>query len=133
MSEDIVRPAWSNQFAADAIEELFLHGPMSDLTREWAWGESRGKGVRVAIVDSGIEHDHPALEGSVLGGVAIEYDEDADNYLRITEENQPADLTGHGTACAGIIHAIAPEAELYSVRVLGNLVGAILRALSSSG
>jgi subtilisin len=34
------------------------------------------------------------------------------------------DVFGHGTACAGIIHKIAPEAELYSVRVLGTgLVG----------
>ena len=30
------------------------------------------------------------------------------------------DLVGHGTACAGIVHALAPEAELVSVRVLGG-------------
>jgi subtilisin family serine protease len=30
------------------------------------------------------------------------------------------DLFGHGTACAGIIHRIAPEAEIYSIRVLGR-------------
>ena len=34
------------------------------------------------------------------------------------------DVSGHGTACAGIIHSIAPAAELYSVRVLGrNMTG----------
>ncbi len=31
----------------------------------------------------------------------------------------PDDVVGHGTACAGIVHALAPEAELVSVRVLG--------------
>jgi subtilisin family serine protease len=104
---------------------------MGDITREWAWGDSTGKGVRVAIVDSGIEHTHPALANSVSGGVAIEFDEERDNYLRVIEEPQPADLTGHGTACAGIIHAMAPEAELISVRVLG--LGGRGRALQFAG
>jgi subtilisin family serine protease len=128
---DSIRPAWSEQFTTEAIQELLVRGPMGDLTREWAWGGSSGKGVRIAIVDSGIEHDHPALEGSVRGGVVIEYDEDAENNLRILEDNKPSDLTGHGTACAGIIHAIAPEAELYSVRVIGKGGGG--RALQFAG
>jgi subtilisin len=120
MTGDSMRPAWSDQFSGAALRELSIHGPMGGLTRDWAWGGSTGKGVRVAIVDSGIEHDHPALAGSVRGGVAIEYDGESEDYVRVIEESQPADLTGHGTACAGIIHAIAPEAELYSVRVLGT-------------
>ncbi|MGB3715537.1 MAG: S8 family serine peptidase [Candidatus Promineifilaceae bacterium] len=131
MSNNPTRPAWSDQFSSDALGELSLHGPMSELTREWAWDGSTGKGVRVAVIDSGIEHDHPELADSVCGGVAIEYDEESDNYLRVVEENQPSDLTGHGTACAGIIHAIAPEAELFSVRVLGE--GGLGRALQFAG
>jgi subtilisin len=131
MTDNPMRPAWSDQFSGAALRELSVHGPMSGLTREWAWSGSTGKGVRVAIVDSGIEHDHPALANNVRGGVAIEYDEESENYLRVVEESQPADLTGHGTACAGIIHAIAPEAELYSVRVLGP--GGRGRALQFAG
>jgi subtilisin len=34
-------------------------------------------------------------------------------------EDREGDLCGHGTACAGIVHALAPEASLFSVRVLG--------------
>jgi subtilisin len=90
------------------------------MTPAWAWGKSTGKGVRVAVVDSGIDHDHPALGGSVVGGVAMEFDEDAEGKVRIVDEDQPQDMSGHGTACAGIIHSIAPEAEIFSVRVLGR-------------
>jgi len=115
-----LRPAWSQQFAAPAIRALTASGPIADLTPEWAWGGSTGQGVRVAVVDSGIEHDHPALGDSVRGGVVVEYDEQAENTIRIDPDDPPHDLSGHGTACAGIIHAIAPDAELYSVRVLGT-------------
>jgi len=120
MSEDTLRPAWSQSFTADAIQELLAHGPLADITPEWAWGGSTGKGVHVAVVDSGVEYDHPALEGCVKGGVIVEYDSKAKDEYRIKPDNQPADVSGHGTACASIIHKIAPEAEIYSVRVLGR-------------
>jgi len=120
MSEDPLRPAWSQSFTADAIQELLAHGPLADITPEWAWGGSTGRGVRVAVVDSGVEHDHPALEGCVKGGVIVEYDSKAKDNYRIKPDSLPADVSGHGTACAGIIHKLAPEAEIYSVRVLGR-------------
>jgi subtilisin family serine protease len=50
----------------------------------------------------------------------VEYDEGAENNVRIDPEEQPFDSAGHGTACAGIIHKLAPQAEIYSVRVLGR-------------
>ena len=120
MSENPLRPAWSAQFEADALQEVVAHGPLARITPQWAWGDSRGKGVQVAVIDSGIEYDHPALGDSVRGGVVFDFDELAENKVRLVEEDQPQDLSGHGTACAGIIHSIAPEAEIYSVRVLGG-------------
>ncbi|MCB8945787.1 MAG: S8 family serine peptidase [Ardenticatenaceae bacterium] len=117
---DASRPAWSAAFAPDAIQSLPLAGPLAAINREWAWGGSTGKGVRVAIIDSGIEHDHPAVGGRVIDGIAIEYDRTAPDSVRYTPEPQPQDMYGHGTACAGIIHDIAPDAELVSVRVLGR-------------
>jgi subtilisin len=123
MSEEILRPAWSQHFTPDAIQELLAQGPFAKITPEWAWGSSTGKGVRVAVVDSGIEHDHPVLENSVRSGVIVEYDGKAENQYRVKQESKPVDVSGHGTACAGIIHSIAPEAELYSVRVLGRNMG----------
>jgi len=123
MSEETVRPAWSQHFTPDAIQEVLAHGPFAKITLDWAWGNSTGKGIRVAVVDSGIEYDHPALDDCVRGGVIIEYDAKAKNSYRVKRDDHPADVSGHGTACAGIIHSIAPEAELYSVRVLGRNMG----------
>jgi subtilisin family serine protease len=120
MSEDAQVPAWSEQFTEQAIRQLTSSGPLAGLSPEWAWGGSTGKGVQVAVVDSGIEYDHPALEDCVHGGVVVEYDEQAENNVRIEQEEKTFDMAGHGTACAGIIHALAPQAELYSVRVLGR-------------
>jgi len=115
-----LRPAWSNQFAADALRELVAVGPIGRITREWAWGSSTGKGVRVAIIDSGIEGDHPAVGGMLRSSIVVEYDPKSKTQVRITEEPHARDLFGHGTACAGIIHTLAPDAEFYSVRVLGR-------------
>lgn len=131
MSDEQLRPAWSSQFASDALRELTTAGPIGKVTRKWAWGDSTGKGVRIAVVDSGVEYDHPALGSSVRGGVVIEYDGRMRDKIRIVDDPAPSDMFGHGTACAGIIHALAPEAELYSVRVLGrDLTG---RALQFAG
>ncbi len=119
-----MRPAWSESFTAEAIQQLVADGPFARITPQWAWGRSTGKGVRVAVVDSGVEYDHPAVGKSVRGGVIVEYDSRAEHSYRYRPDEKPTDVSGHGTACAGIIHSIAPQAEIYSVRVLGrNMTG----------
>ena len=120
MTDESARPAWSDPFTAQAIQQLIHTGPIANLTPEWAFGDSTGKGIRVAVVDSGVEYDHPAVGDCVHGGIVVEFDEDAENQIRYEQDDRPGDLAGHGTACAGIIHAVAPQAEIYSVRVLGK-------------
>jgi subtilisin family serine protease len=109
-------PAWSEPFAGDHREGLVRHGPWGRADRAWAFGDGRGGGLRVAIVDSGVEGSHPAVGGRLVHSVAVERDGDA---WRV-DDVAPEDVVGHGTACAGIIHALAPDAELVSVRVLGG-------------
>ena len=107
-------PAWSlPSGSADQIR-LQMHWP-EEITREWAWGDSTGAGIRVCILDSGIEPDHP-LVGALSGAKVVSLSEEGDTEV---EDDAEGDVVGHGTACAGIVHAIAPEAELWSVRVLG--------------
>ena len=73
-----------------------------------------GKGVKVAVVDSGVDNQHPDLAGHVRGGVVVE---EADGKLT-TRPYDGYDAAGHGTGCAGVIARLAPEAEIYSVQVL---------------
>lgn len=110
-----MKPAFSAQFDDDKlghVEALPVDGP---ITREWAFDGATGRGVKVAVVDSGIEADHPAV-GGVQGGVVVTLDRMTDNA--VLKEEPHGDAFGHGTACAAIIRSIAPECELYSVRVL---------------
>ncbi|NOZ21859.1 MAG: S8 family serine peptidase [Planctomycetes bacterium] len=91
--------------------------PFSRITPAWAWGGSDGAGVKVAVLDTGIDAAHPELRGAVAGGIELEMDANGE----VTgAEGGTEDLAGHGTACAGIIHRIAPGATLYSIRVLGR-------------
>jgi subtilisin len=114
-------PEWSAAFMGDGPGRT-AGLPLPAERRDWAWGGATGAGVKVAVVDSGVDADHPAV-GSLAGSVVIEPDADAqDGYRAIVGDHE--DLCGHGTACAGIVRALAPEAEIYSVRVLGsNLKG----------
>ncbi|KAM7190151.1 Peptidase S8/S53 domain containing protein [Rhypophila sp. PSN 637] len=107
-----------------------------------------GQGVKVGVVDSGIDFEHPAFgaPGScygqsgckVLGG--YDYVGDAFPDGPAVEDDYPNDLSGHGTHVAGIIagngggfKGIAPDAQLYIYRVFGYTGGSggdsILRSL----
>jgi subtilisin family serine protease len=108
-------PAWSEAFAA-GLPAPSLDG--IEITPAWAYGDRSGRGVRVAIVDSGIDAGHP-LVGGVASAVVVEPDPDGEPPDVRFEEGPHEDLYGHGTACAAIIRSLAPAAELVSVRVLG--------------
>src|SRR5256886_12272168 len=56
------------------------------------------------------------MVGDIERAVAVRRGEDDET---IVEEDTEGDLCGHGTGCAGIVHSLAPEAGLTSVRVLG--------------
>jgi len=71
--------------------------------------------VRVCVLDSGVDPSHPKV-GAVADAVVITIDEDGNPVATPDEEG---DVTGHGTACAGVIRGIAPGCEIHSVRVLG--------------
>lgn len=75
-----------------------------------------GRDIKVAILDSGVELSHPRLKELQLTDDVV-FVEDG---LRISTANgQGADVFGHGTAIADIVHQVAPDVHLGSFRVLG--------------
>ena len=105
-------PAWS---LPSGRQERVRPGDWpAPATWDWAFAGATGEGVRVCILDSGLEQDHP-LVGPVDKAVVVS---SQDGEI-VVEDDREGDLSGHGTACASIVRALAPAASIASVRVLG--------------
>ena len=76
-----------------------------------------GEGIKIAVIDTGVDFNHPDLlgwgpDGKVVGG-----------YNFINEDELPHDTNGHGTQVAGVIAAdgeikgIAPKAKILAYKV----------------
>jgi type VII secretion-associated serine protease mycosin len=91
--------------------------PLRRLRPDRIWPVTRGQGIVVAVVDSGVSDDHPALRGKVRKGFDL-----------IQNGDGKCDEAGHGTLIAGLIagrdiqgstfHGLAPDAEILPIRVL---------------
>lgn len=74
-----------------------------------------GEGVKVALLDTGVDEDHPDLAGRIAASYELVR---ADGGYSCVPAKGSDDV-GHGTACAGIIKRHAPDAELHSIKVIG--------------
>ena len=90
--------------------------------------ELTGRGVRVAIIDSGLDTSRRDLAKSVVGGVSIRVGDDG----AIRRSADYGDEAGHGTACAGIIGGLAPEAELSIIRIFDAFLTASASVLEAA-
>ncbi|AHV95133.1 S8 family peptidase [Paenibacillus sabinae] len=86
------------------------------------WGQTKGEGITVAILDTGCEVSHPDLKGRIAGGRNFTDDDNGNPDIYV-------DYNGHGTHVAGTIAAIsngtgvvgaAPEAKLLILKVLNK-------------
>jgi len=93
---------------------------------------NKGSGVKVAILDSGIDYTHPELKDNYAGG-----------YDFVNADNDPMDDNGHGTHVAGTIAAldnnddssvvgVAPDVEIYALKVLdANGSGSFINVIAA--
>ena len=109
------------------IDFIELDGEAQILADEVPWGITRinattahskgikGTGIKVAVLDTGIDYTHPDLKANYIGG-----------YDFVNKDNDPMDDHSHGTHVAGTVVAAsngigllgaAPQAKIYAVKV----------------
>lgn len=109
--------AWGQNFSNQwPLEKLDVLG---------AWATSSGAGVTVAVIDTGVDYNHPELRGKVING-----------YDFVNRDSDPMDDNGHGTHVAGTIAAntnngigiagVAPQANILAIKVLDSTGGGSL-------
>ncbi len=75
-----------------------------------------GAGVRVAVLDTGIDPTHPLFAGRLLPGFDfVDFDNDPTETA-----SGPGNSRGHGTHVAGLVALVAPGAKIMPIRVLDN-------------
>jgi len=115
-----VKNVYSNQKIIINLDESI---PVINADDAWQFHDSKcnritGEGVKIALLDTGVDYTHPDLKDSYKGG-----------YDFVNNDNDPMDDNGHGTHCAGIALGngkalnykyvgVAPEADLYMYKVL---------------
>lgn len=99
-----------------AVELKEIQWGVKRVNASAAWDKTMGQGVKVGIIDTGMDYTHPDLKANYAGG-----------YNALDASQPPMDDNGHGTHVAGIIGAVndgtgvvgvAPGASLYAVKVL---------------
>jgi len=118
---------------ADSLNLTIINAP-----KVWSSLGSRGAGVTVAIIDTGIDYTHPALGSGFGTGFKVK-----GGWDFVNNDADPMDDNGHGTHVAGIvagqsdvITGVAPDVSLIAYKVLGatgsgsesNVIAAIERA-----
>lgn len=83
-----------------------------------AWEKTKGSGIKVGVIDTGVDYTHPELSGRFIGG-----------YDNVNEDPDPMDGHGHGTHVAGIIASslnnagvagVSPEVNLYAYKAIAD-------------
>jgi subtilisin family serine protease len=120
----------------DLTSDVFLN--MVKAPEVWTQGYT-GKGIVVAVIDTGVDHNHPdlvdnmAINTDEILGNGIDddgngYIDDALGWDFVNDDNNPMDDNGHGTHLAGIVAAasngegitgVAPGAKILPIKAVG--------------
>ncbi len=124
--------------------DLAQSGPLVGAPQVWTLTDGAGQpvtglGVRVAVVDTGVDYTHPALGGCLGPGCKV-----VGGYDFVHDDGDPLDDHGHGSHVAGIVAAdgllrgVAPGAEILAYKVLdargegyaSNVIAALEQAVA---
>ena len=105
----------------DVVREAIAHDKLSASQKQLRipeiWERTRGEGVKVAVIDSGIVREHPDFRGAITDG-----------FNARSPGAHFHDLDGHGTHCAGVIGArglgevigVAPACSLFPIKMINR-------------
>lgn len=95
-----IDPLYSSQWSIN--NNGYLGGTIdADMDVDEAWAYSTGSGIKVAVLDIGVDLTHPDLQANLLPGFDAVYNVAGGGYVYTTS------ISAHGTACAGIIGAVS--------------------------
>jgi thermitase len=118
--------AGDGRFRARAISDLSM-GSTNQYAAKYlnlsCVDKSSGKGVKVAVLDTGAQLDHPALKANFSGVERYDFVDNDTIPSEILDANRDGKrdlLAGHGTHVAGIVDRVAPAAKIMPLRVLNS-------------
>jgi thermitase len=110
--------AWAGGVGSAAPVENANAWNQISLRQAHAISRNFGQGIKVAVLDTGVDVAHPAFTGRLAP--AAEWYDFADNDNNPREKNVNGKAYGHGTAVASLILQVAPRATILPIRVLGT-------------
>lgn len=118
-------PSGQSIFVAGTAEEFARQGAIAVLGADQAQLHSTGKGVTIAVIDSGADVSHPMLRRAILPGGWNFIGENGDlsdvgDGIDSDDDGLIDEMVGHGTLVAGLIARIAPGARILPLKVLDS-------------
>lgn len=122
LRDAIARLSYIASVHDDVIVKPLLASSVTQIGADKVWEQygTRGAGIKVAVIDTGIDYMHPALGGGIGDGFKV-----IGGWDFVDGDDDPMDTYGHGTHVAGIVAAngggltgVAPEASLVAYRAL---------------
>lgn len=108
-------------------------GPGSGYNDQWALSQirtpqaqsqARGQGIIVAVLDTGVDLDHPLLEGKLVAGYDFvdgdDVPDEVANQVDDDDDGHVDEAVGHGTHVAGVVALVAPDAQIMPVRIFND-------------
>lgn len=104
-----------SKFASWGIDPQYKKG---SINLEESWKKfTKKKDITIAVVDTGIQYNHPFLKGNVVGTTGTSNAKNfGKDFSTKTPTNTPVDSHGHGTHVAGIIKSIFPEVKILALK-----------------